>query len=185
MAPRANIISVKVIDGSGSGRVGNVIAALEWVVANKEKYNIQVANMSLGGTVLQSWRDDPLCQAVENAHRAGISVVASAGNRGKHGITRPGNCPFAITVGALNTKGTPTRSDDVMATYSSWGPTPFDHSIKPDLSAPGNKILGLAAPGSTLVKNHPELVVEADGRRRLILSGTSQAAATVAGALPS
>ena len=119
VAPGAHIISLKVIDGSGSGLVGNVIAALEWVVANKEKYNIQVANMSLGGTVLQSWRDDPLCQAVESAHRAGISVVASAGNRGKHGITRPGNCPFAITVGALNTKGTPTRSDDVMATYSS------------------------------------------------------------------
>ena len=110
-----------------------MIAALEWVVANKEKYNIQVANMSLGGDVLQSWRDDPLCQAVESAHRAGISVVASAGNRGKHGITRPGNCPFAITVGALNTKGTPTRSDDVMATLQQLGP---DAVRPPDQAGP-------------------------------------------------
>ena len=83
--------------------------------------------MSLGGPVTQSWRDDPLCQAVERAYRAGITVVASAGNFGKaedgrpvYGcITAPGNSPFAITVGALNTKGTPFRSDDEVASYSS------------------------------------------------------------------
>ena len=63
----------------------------------------------------QGWRDDPICQAVERAYRAGITVVASAGNFGKAedgraiygGITTPGISPFAITVGALNTKGTP------------------------------------------------------------------------------
>ena len=189
VAPGAHIISLKVIDGSGSGLVGNVIAALDWAVANKEQYNIRVVNLSLGGPVLQSWRDDPLCQAVERAYHAGITVVASAGNRGMHdgrtffgGITSPGNSPYAITVGALNTKGTATRSDDVMATYSSKGPTRFDHLIKPDLSAPGNKILGLAAPGSSLVKNHPELVIQDGGRPRLLLSGTSMAAAVVSGA---
>ena len=63
---------------------------------------------------------------------------------------RPGTgiCPDAITVGALNTKGTPWRSDDEVASYSSKGPTPFDRLLKPDLVAPGNKILGLAAPGA-------------------------------------
>ncbi len=83
--------------------------------------------MSLGGPVTQSWRDDPLSQAVERAYRAGITVVASAGNFGKaedgrpvYGcITTPGNSPFAITVGALNTKGTAFRSDDEVASYSS------------------------------------------------------------------
>ena len=40
----------------------------------------------------------------------------------------------------------------------------FDHLVKPDLVAPGNKILGLAAPGSTLVREHPELVVSLNGR---------------------
>ena len=80
---------------------------------------------------MQGWRDDPLCQAVERAYRAGIVVVASAGNHGKTadgrpiygGITTPGISPFAITVGALNTKGTPWRSDDEVASYSSKGPT--------------------------------------------------------------
>ena len=113
--------------------------------------------MSLGGAVLQSWRDDPLCQAVEQRvsrwHQRWWRQPETEASDGH--ITRPGNCPYAITVGALNTKGTPTRSDDVMATYSSWGPTPFDHLIKPDLSAPGNKILGLAAPGSSLVQEPP------------------------------
>ena len=121
--------------------------------------------MSLGGAVTQGWRDDPICQAVERAYRAGIVVVASAGNYGKTadgrpiygGITTPGISPFAITVGALNTKGTPWRSDDEVASYSSKGPTAYDRLLKPDLVAPGNKILGLAAPGFTLVREHPNL----------------------------
>ena len=134
---------------------------------NRLRYNIRVINLSLGGAVTQGWRDDPICQAVERAYRAGIVVVASAGNFGKTadgrpiygGITTPGISPFAITVGALNTKGTPWRSDDEVASYSSKGPTLFDRLIKPDIVAPGNRILSLAAPGSTIVREHPELVI--------------------------
>ena len=70
-----------------------------------------------------------------------------------------------------------------MASYSSKGPTMFDHLVKPDLVAPGNKILGLAAPGSTLVREHPELVVSLKEGKRLQLSGTSMAAAVVSGAV--
>ena len=69
------------------------------------------------------------------------------------GVTVPGNSPHAITVGALNTKGTAFRSDDEVATYSSRGPTRYDHLIKPDLVAPGNRIRGLLAPGSTLAQD--------------------------------
>ena len=190
VAPGSHIVSLKVLDATGAGVAGNVIAALDWVVANKAQFNIRVVNLSLGGPVLQSWRDDPLCQAVERAFRAGILVVASAGNKGKladgspvfGAITSPGNSPFALTVGALNTKGTAARSDDSVTTYSSKGPTRFDHLVKPDLVAPGNKIVGLAAPGSTLVREHPELVTSSRDGRRLSLSGTSMAAAVVSGA---
>jgi len=191
VAPRANIISLKVLDAKGKGVVGDVIEAIDWAVANSKRFNIKVINMSLGGPVTQGWRDDPLCQAVERAYRAGITVVTSAGNFGKTadgrpiygGITTPGISPFAITVGALNTKGTPYRSDDEVASYSSKGPTMFDHLVKPDLVAPGNKILGLAAPGTTLVREHPELVISMKDGRRLQLSGTSMAAAVVSGAV--
>jgi serine protease AprX len=190
VAPGANIINLKVLDAKGRGVVGDVIEAIDWAIANRTRYNIKVINMSLGGPVTQGWRDDPLCQAVERAYRSGITVVASAGNFGKAedgraiygGITTPGISPFAITVGALNTKGTPYRSDDEVASYSSKGPTMYDHLVKPDLVAPGNKILGLAAPGSTLVREHPELVVSLPEGKRLQLSGTSMAAAVVSGA---
>ena len=190
VAPDAHIISLKVLDGEGRGYADDVIEAIDWAIDNRERYQIGVINLSLGGPVLQSWRDDPVCQAVERAYRAGIVVVASAGNFGKDalgnrqygGITMPGNSPFAITVGALNTKGTPWRSDDERASYSSMGPTLYDGLIKPDLLAPGNRIRGLIAPGSTLVMAHPELVTGTGRDARLELSGTSMAAPAVSGA---
>jgi serine protease AprX len=191
VAPGAHIISLKVLDANGVGTADNVIEAIDWAIRNKNRFRIKVINMSLGGAVLQPAADDPLCQAVERAYRAGIVVVTSAGNHGKTvdgtpifgGITTPGISPFAITVGALNTKGTPERGDDEVASFSSKGPTRFDHLIKPDLVAPGNKIEGLAAPNSTLVKNYPQLVTGTGTDARLRLSGTSMAAGVVSGAV--
>ena len=168
MAPGANIISLKVLDAKGRGVAGDVIQALDFV--RREPSSLQhprdqhvarrPGERRAGGTTRSA-------QAVERAYRAGITVVASAGNFGKAedgraiygGITTPGISPFAITVGAVNTKGTALRSDDEVASYSSKGPTMYDHLVKPDLVAPGNKILGLAVPGSTLVREHPELLV--------------------------
>ena len=83
VAPGANIISLKVLDAQGKGLAADVIEAIDWAVTNRRRYNIRVINMSLGGAVRQGWRDDPICQAVERAHRAGIVVVASAGNFGR------------------------------------------------------------------------------------------------------
>ncbi len=85
-------------------------------------------------------------------------------------------------MGALNTKGTPQRSDDEVATYSSRGPTYGDGLIKPDLVAPGNKVTSLASPGSTLWRKYPTLRSGGGLGEYLTLSGTSQAAAVVAGA---
>ncbi len=98
---------------------------------------------------MESVQDDPLCQAVQRATDAGILVTVAAGNVGKladgtpviGGISSPGNSPAALTVGALNTRQTAARSDDVMATYSSRGPTMIDGVLKPELVAPGNRIL--------------------------------------------
>jgi Subtilase family len=103
-----------------------------------------------------------LCQAVEAAWKAGIVVVVAAGNDGRdtsvngYGtITAPGNDPYVITVGAMNTMGTPDRSDDVMTTYSSKGPTAIDHIVKPDLVAPGNRVISLqAGQKATLVNSY-------------------------------
>ena len=191
VAPGALIISLKVLDANGGGFASDVIEAIDWAIANRDRYLIKVLNLSLGGPVLQPYADDPVNQAVERAYRAGLVVIASAGNQGKDaegheilgGTTVPGNSPFAITVGALNTKQTAFRSDDELTTYSSRGVTRFDDLIKPDLVAPGNRIPGLLAPGSTLAREHPELVIDTVDGKRLELSGTSMAAAAVSGAV--
>jgi len=108
-----------------------------------------VINLSLGRKVFESYTLDPLCQAVEQAWQAGIVVVTAAGNAGRDNsmntmgyatIMSPGADPYVITVGATNTNGTPNRSDDVMASFSSKGPTMIDHVAKPDVVAPGNMI---------------------------------------------
>jgi serine protease AprX len=158
MAPGAHLINVKVLDATGRGTASTVIAGLDWVVANKDRFAIRVVNLSLGMAPTQSWRDDPVCQAVERAVRAGLVVVASAGNYGQTedgrtilgGVTSPGISPFAITVGALRTNGTVDPSDDYVAPWSSKGPTSVDRLIKPDLVAPGSKVVSLMSPGSAL-----------------------------------
>ena len=190
VAPRAHIVSLKVLGADGSGRTSDVIEAIDWVIEHKAQYRLRVINLSLGHPVVDPWQNDPLCQAVERAYRAGLVVVASAGNIGKladgrkviGGITSPGNSPFALTVGALNTQGTAFRSDDELATYSSIGPTRFDRLIKPDLVAPGSRIRSLLAPESTLGQAHPERVIGSGRSALLELSGTSMAAAVVSGA---
>ena len=87
--------------------------------------------MSLGTPAINSYKDDPLCNAVRKLVDSGVVVVAAAGNIGKNAsgqkiygaIHCPGNEPSVITVGASNTYGTDARNDDVVASFSSRGPT--------------------------------------------------------------
>ena len=131
VAPNAKLINLRVLDNLGKGTASNVIAAIDWTIANKATYNIRVINLSLGTGAKDSYTTDPLCQPARRAFNAGIVVVASAGNNGKDangnkvygGIGSPGIEPSVITVGASNTYGTDQRSDDTIATYSSRGPT--------------------------------------------------------------
>ena len=84
----------------------------------------------------------------------------------------------------MKTHGTPERSDDEVASYSSRGPTPYDLLIKPDLVAPGNKITSLEADGSYLSVTYPERrVASYETRNYFELSGTSMSAAVVSGAV--
>ena len=122
------------------------------------------------------------------ASLAGIVVFASAGNAGKAedgspilgGISSPGNSPYAITVGAMNTKGTATRSDDIMATYSSRGPTKYEQAVKPDVVAPGNKIVSLEIANTYLTRNYSHFHLAGRSTNAYMqLSGTSMSAAVV------
>ena len=167
VAPGVKIINVRVLDAEGKGNASHVIAALDWIIANKAVHNIRVVNMSLGTPASQTYKTDPLCLAARRAVNAGIVVVASAGNNGKDAtgakrygsINSPGIEPSVITVGATNSYGTDARSDDTIASYSSKGPTRgyesvsgvrvYDNLIKPDLVAPGNKLIGAQSTQNT------------------------------------
>ena len=193
IAPGAQIINVRVLGPDGTGRTSDVIAGMEWVINNRARYNIRVVNLSLGHPVTEPSVTDPLCEEVAKATSLGMVVVVSAGNAGKSadgqhqvlgGIASPGNSPFAITVGALNTWQTTSRSDDSVTTYSSRGPTKYEFAVKPDIVAPGNKIVSLEANNSFLSNNFSALHVAGWGTNSYMrMSGTSMAAPMVSGAV--
>jgi serine protease AprX len=194
VAPNVNIINLRVLDQNGSGTDSQVIAAIQQAIALKDTYNIRVINMSLGRPVFESYTLDPVCQAVESAWQAGIVVVVAAGNRGRdnamgtHGfatIGAPANDPAVITVGATRTMGTATRVDDAIASYSSRGPTLVDHLVKPDLVAPGNRLVSLRVAGSTLDTKYSSFEVAplVGTPKYFRLSGTSMATPLVSGAV--
>lgn len=195
-----NLVNLRVLDENGQGTDSQVISAIQTAIALKSQYSILVMNLSLGRPVYESYMLDLLCQAVEQAWQAGIVVVVSAGNDGRDNsfnndgygtITSPANDPYVITVGAMKTMGTAGRDDDLIATYSSKGPTLLDHIAKPDLVAPGNLIISLYAPDLTLNQLYPENEIpvslyRTDGSASpshtyYVLSGTSMAAPMVSG----
>ncbi|HEV8572519.1 MAG TPA: S8 family peptidase [Actinomycetota bacterium] len=178
-ARKASLISVKVAGTDGSTDVSVVIAAMQWIVTHRAAYNIRILNLSFGTDAIQTYLLDPLDYAVEQVWRSGITVIVAAGNRGSlpGTINKPGDDPFVITVGAADVRGTASTSDDVVAGFSSRGPT-HDLVAKPDLVAPGIGLVSLRAPGSTLDTEHPTARV---GDYYFKGSGTSQAAAIVSG----
>jgi serine protease AprX len=180
-APGARLVSVKVGGSSGATDMATVISGINWVVANRSQLGIGVLNMSLGTVSTQSSVDNPLDQAVEAAWRAGIVVVTSAGNVGPSNgtILTPGDDPLAITVGALDDKGTADPADDTMTAFSSVGPTSVDGWYKPDLVAPGRSVISLRVPGSTIDSAFPSARV---GAANFVGSGTSFSAAITSGA---
>jgi serine protease AprX len=193
VAPAANIIGIKVLDEAGQGRTSALIAGIAWAIAHKDEYNIRVMNISIGGNATGPVDKDPVARAVEAAWKDGITVVCAAGNEGDFGagsVLSPGNDPFVITVGATDTKQTATTADDTVPSYSSLGPTLFDEVAKPDIVAPGQRLVSLRAPGSYIDVNFPANIVPlasyaptATGESSyLMLSGTSASAPVAAGA---
>ncbi|HSB38877.1 MAG TPA: S8 family serine peptidase, partial [Gaiellaceae bacterium] len=164
VAPRAYIGNYRVltIPTGAFGLDGNspeIVAGIEAAVRD----GMNVINLSLGEPEITPSRDI-VVQAIDAAAQAGVVPVIAAGNDydavGPGSVGSPGSAPQAITAAAAS-KG------DVIAYFSSGGPTPVSLKLKPDVTAPGVSIL-------SSVPAH-------DGSWRF-LDGTSMAAPHVAGA---
>ncbi len=182
MAPGATLVNVKVGASNGAADVSQIIAAVDWVVAHKDATNTRVLNLSYGLDSTLPSTSDPLAHAVENAWRAGIVVVAAAGNDGERGattLTMPAADPYVIAVGSSDHSGSDRAQDRVLGAWTN----PGTDARRPDLLAPGRSIVGLRAPGSEADVQHPEGLVTGDTTGRLFRgTGTSQSAAVVSGA---
>jgi serine protease AprX len=180
IAPRANLVSVKVSDDDGDTTVLDVINGIQFVVDHKAEFGIRVMNLSLSSTVAESYKTDPLDAAVEAAWFSGITVVAAAGNDGiaPDSVSyAPGNDPYVISVGALDDRGSNRLDDDVLAPWSSRGVTQ-DGVRKPEVLAPGNRLVAPLAPNSDFERLCRRCMVSHSYFR---LSGTSMASAVVSG----
>jgi hypothetical protein len=182
--PDAPLISIDVLNDNGEGRMSDAIAAADWILHNKRRYNIRVANFSLQGAVESSFLFDPLAKAVEQLWFNGVVVVAAAGNYAVDGAQSgvhfsPASDPFVITVGALDIGKDGSTNNDVAAPWSAWGYT-NDGFLKPEISAPGRYIIAACSPSGTLCQTggqDPTLAPTG----YVQLSGTSFAAPMVAG----
>jgi serine protease AprX len=180
IAPGANVVDVRVLDENGNGRASSVIVGIQWSLAHRVQYNIRVLNLSLGAQAPGTYKLDPLSAAVEIAWERGLVVVAAVGNSGG-APDSPGADPYVITVGATDDRQTAPVGDDLVGWFSSYG-TPVDSTPKPDLVAPGRRIISIRAPGSSLDRLLPDHVITANnGTTYFKLTGTSMATAVVSG----
>lgn len=142
IAPEASIIVCKVLDHSGNGSVETVMRGLQWVIRNKDRYNIRIVNISVG-TIAKAESDEEgaLVKAVNEAWDEGLVVCVAAGNNGPepYTITAPGISRKVITVGSSDDNETVEVSGRTLSDYSGRGPS-YSCIIKPDLVAPGSNI---------------------------------------------
>jgi serine protease AprX len=184
VAPKANIISVKVSDDAGVSSEIDMVNGLQWVFDHHEEYKIKVVNISSQVATQQSYKNSALDAAVEQLWKAGVVVVVSAGNKGASSDSNdtisyaPANDPFAITVGSIDENGQTALSDFTYPSFSSYGTT-VDGFSKPDLMAPGIHIVSYM-PSGVLKTSYPSAVVNDN---YFMMSGTSMSAPIVSGAV--
>ena len=175
VAPDAKILDVRVAEDDGSTDLATVLKGLQ----KAKEGGADVVNLSLSSGSTLPYQIDPLTVALDSLWAAGIVVVVPTGNDGPStgSVTSPGSDPTLLTVGALDEKLTADPSDDDVPTFSGRGPAP-QGVAKPDLVAPGQSLISVRAPGSTVDVENQHAVVEGAYFRG---SGTSFATAAVAG----
>jgi len=186
VAPDARLVDIRVLDESGEGTLRSVVAGFEWLLDNRAALGIRVLNLSFGTTQTSSYHADLLAALAESAWFAGITVVAAAGNDGDDigTISTPGADPFIITAGSFDDQGTRNEQDDRQSAFSSRGPTK-DGFTKPDVLAPGRRVVSLRSAASQAAPLQPDVDPGRSAKNSNNLytrmSGTSVSSAMVSG----
>jgi len=177
-APTAPLVSLRVVHSDGTSTVADVLAACDWIDANRVAYDIGVANFSLASAFPDYAMDDPLDAAVDRLWLDGVVVVTAAGNTGPgRMLYAPASDPLAITVGASDIADTVNRADDGAAPWTSFGAT-AEGFAKPEVAAPGRWMIGPLAGRSAFASEFSDRIVSPGF---FWASGTSFAAPIVAG----
>lgn len=179
MAPMANIVSVKTLNNTGKGNSTDVLAGIQWVLDNKDKYNIRIVNLSIGTN--NTSENDPLVKAAERLWDSGIVITTAAGNNGPSPctISSPGISRKIITVGSSDDHTAVRIFDDTLVNFSGRGPT-AQCVIKPDVVAPGTNIVSCLTP--TPYSENGSAAKRIDTYYQS-LSGTSMSTPIVTGAI--
>lgn len=181
IACESDIIGVKILDKEGKGNTSKVLAGVQWIVDNKDKYNIRIANLSIGSPGSSSL--DPLVKAVNAAWDCGIIMTIAAGNNGPKvsSITSPGISKKVITVGSSDDTQSVTIWGTSQKNFSGRGPT-VECVVKPDIIAPGASIISCLSPTAYIDSISDEPLKTVD-KYYLELSGTSMSTPIVSGAI--
>ncbi len=188
VAPKCNLVGIKVLDQKGDGNISDVLAGLQWIIDNKERYNIRVVNISVGTTTKENVDENSLLvKGVNAVWDAGIVVVVAAGNNGPGpmSISTPGISRKVITVGSSDDRITVELFGNKTMDYSGRGPT-ASCIKKPDIVAPGSNIISCST-----MKNYQRYRYNLLNNPRndysnlmyTIKSGTSMATPIVSGAI--
>ncbi|TMC04085.1 MAG: hypothetical protein E6J35_06110 [Chloroflexi bacterium] len=193
VAPDARLVDLRVLDKNGNGLLRDVVAAFDWLLKHRKAFGIGVLNLSIGTRQTSSYHADLLAALAEAAWFSGIAVVAAAGNDGPVGgrVSTPGADPFVITAGSFDDQGTVAGQDDRESLFSSRGPT-IDRFAKPDILAPGRRVMSLRAIDGTTRDATVETTDSVPGKPTTTsisfdptfytrMSGTSVSSAMVAG----
>ena len=165
VAPGADLVLVRAFGPDGLGSPGAVARAIDWVVANRQRYGVRVLPLPLAAAPGAALGQGEMSRAVADAWAAGIVVVAAAGNDGPApmSVTAPGSLPGVITVGASAV----AEGQAVVPSYSGSGPT-LDGFVKPEVVAPTGQF-------------EVESLEPLDHKVRRLSAGTAVAAAVTSG----
>ncbi|MCC6131166.1 MAG: S8 family serine peptidase [Acidobacteria bacterium] len=172
LASEAYLILVKV--GTARRiRHDDIRRGIDWVIRNRERYNIRIMNISCGGDFEASYLTDHLSQSADRATRSGLLVCSAAGNLGTHAghpVLPPASAPSVLTVGGLDDKNRLLFTGYDMY-HSSYGPT-LDGLQKPEVIAPGIWVAAPILPGTPTAAQaelYSRLSATADEELRTVL----------------